>query len=282
MMDKKRGLGRGLAALLPIEEGLRSLPLAQLRASRVQPRTAFDEAGLDELADSIRQQGIVQPLIVSPNGDGTYTIVAGERRYRAAQKAGLAIVPVVVRQVRDDRHLLELALVENLQRADLNPIEEAEAFRLLQENFGLSQEEIALRVGRARPAISNSLRLLKLPTSIQELLRSGRLTAGQARPLLAIEDPDQQRRFAERAAGEGLTARSLEQLAAAQPGRKKKSPRPPEPNAAAAAEKLTQRLQTRVDIERRGRGGAIKIHFHSEDELIRLYDLLVAKGGSSS
>jgi ParB family chromosome partitioning protein len=282
MMDKKRGLGRGLAALLPNEEGLRSLPVAQLRASRVQPRTAFDEAGLDELADSIRQQGIVQPLIVSPNGDGTYTIVAGERRYRAAQKAGLAIVPVVVRQVRDDRHLLELALVENLQRADLNPIEEAEAFRLLQENFGLSQEEIALRVGRARPAISNSLRLLKLPSSIQDLLRSGRLTAGQARPLLAIEDADQQRRLAERAAGEGLTARNLEQLAAAQSSRKKKSPRPPEPNAAAAAEKLTQRLQTRVDIDRRGRGGAIKIHFHSEDELIRLYDLLMAKGGSTS
>jgi len=221
-------------------------------------------------------------LIVSPTGKGTYTIVAGERRWRAAQRAGLTVVPVVVRQVRDDRELLELALVENLQRSDLNPMEEAEAYRTLQENFQLSQEEIAARVGKARPAVANTLRLLKLPPAIQDFLRSGRLTAGQVRPLLTITDPDRQQELALRALREGLSARSMEELASGKkPGAKsaKGASRSPEPHAAAAAERLTQRLQTRVEIDRRGKGGTIRIHFHSEEELIRLYERITGPTG---
>jgi len=279
MSDKKRGLGRGLAALLPAEEGVRSLPVAQLHPNRFQPRVSFDEAGLEELAASIRAQGVIQPLIVTPTGAGSYAIVAGERRWRAAQRAGLAAVPVVVRRVQDDRQQLELALVENLQRADLNPIEEAEAYQALQESFGLAHEEIASRVGKGRPAVSNALRLLKLPPEVQDLLRTGQLTAGQARPLLALTDPDRLLEVARRAVREGLSARTLEALAGGErAARKGAVRRPPEPNAAAAAERLTQRLQTKVEIDRRGRGGVIRIHFHSEEELIRLFDLLHERG----
>ncbi|MCB9378889.1 MAG: ParB/RepB/Spo0J family partition protein [Holophagales bacterium] len=280
--EKRRGLGRGLSALLPADEGVRTLPIDQLQPNRHQPRSWFDDSGLDELAASIRAQGVIQPLIVTPSGSGTYAIVAGERRWRAARRAGLKVVPVVVRQVRDDRQLLELALVENLQRADLNPIEEAEAFRSLQEGFSLSHEEIAERVGRARPAVTNTLRLLKLPSEVQDLLRSGQLTAGQARPLLALESREEILRMAERAATEGLSARSLEALAGAGSApakkRQRRKSRPPEPHAAAAAERLTQHLQTKVEIDRRRRGGQIRIHFHTEEELMRLFDLLAGTG----
>lgn len=287
MNDKKRGLGRGLSALIATESGeaARSLPIAQIQPNRQQPRTEFDDSQLEELAASIKAQGLIQPLIVSPTGKGTYTIVAGERRWRAAQRAGLAVVPVVVRQVRDDRELFELALVENLQRSDLNPMEEAEAYRTLQENFHLSQEEIASRVGKARPAVANTLRLLKLPPAIQDFLRSGRLTAGQVRPLLTIQDPDKQQELAERALREGLSSRSMEELASGKkPAGKsgKVAKKSPEPHAAAAAEKLTQRLQTRVEIDRRGKGGTIRIHFHSEEELIRLYDRITETSGDPS
>jgi ParB family chromosome partitioning protein len=280
MTDKKRGLGRGLSALLPPKqeapEGVRSLPLAQLVPNRLQPRSRFDDTGIDELAASIRAQGMIQPIVVSPIGSNTYTIVAGERRWRAAQRAGLAVVPVVVRQVRDDRHQLELALVENVQRADLNPVEEAEAYRTLAEDFALSHDEIAQRVGKTRAAVTNTLRLLKLPPSVLDLLRAGHLSAGQARALLSLEDAAAIERLAERAARQGLSARALEALTAGRAGRRRTKV-PPEPNAAAAAERLTQRLQTRVEIERRGKGGTIRIHFHVEDELIRLYELLMAR-----
>jgi len=277
MSDKKRGLGRGLSALLPREEppeGVRTLPIQQLVPNRHQPRTRFDDEGLEELAASIRAQGLIQPIVVSRKDSSSYTIVAGERRWRAAQRAGLQVVPVVVRQVDDDRQLLELALVENVQRADLNPVEEAEAYRTLAQNFGLSHEQVAERVGKSRAAISNALRLLKLPPAVLDLLRAGRLTAGQARPLLALGDDGRIEQLAERAAEQGLSARALEALAAG-PGPKRERPAP-EPNAAAAAERLTQRLQTRVEIDRRGRGGTIRVHFHSEEELMRLFDLIIA------
>jgi len=252
------------------------VPLAQLVPNRFQPRSRFDDAGIDELAASIRAQGMIQPIVVTSTGSNTYTIIAGERRWRAAQRAGLASVPVVVRQVRDDRQQLELALVENLQRADLNPVEEAEAYRTLAESFALSHDEIAERVGKTRAAVSNTLRLLKLPPSVLDLLRAGQLSAGQARALLALEDPAAIERLAERAARQGLPARALEALAAGAAGKRRRKS-PAEPNAAAAAERLTQRLQTRVEIERRGKGGTIRIHFHAEEELIRLYELLMAR-----
>ena len=176
-MSRRRGLGRGLDALLEPERVVRSLPLSQLKPNRLQPRTDFDEEGLGELAASIRAQGIVQPIVVTQEGDGGYLIVAGERRWRAARRAGLDEVPVVVREVADDRELLEAALVENLQRSDLNPLEEAEAYRTLKEKFDLSQEEIAVRVGKGRTTVTNRMRLLRLPPEVQDLLRADRLSS---------------------------------------------------------------------------------------------------------
>ncbi|HYH45361.1 MAG TPA: ParB/RepB/Spo0J family partition protein [Thermoanaerobaculia bacterium] len=280
---KKSGLGRGLDALLQKEEEapapIQSLPIGQLKPNRFQPRTQFDDAAIEELAASIKAQGVVQPLVVTPDQDGTYTIVAGERRWRASRRAGLESVPVVVRQVTDDREMLELALVENLQRSDLNALEEAEAYLSLQEKFGLSQEDIATRVGKARTTVTNALRLLRLPDEVQELLREGRLTAGQARPLLGLPSREAQLTLADRAVREGLSARDLERLSS-EPAREKpkKKPRPVEVHTAAAEEKLTRRLQTRVEIRRRGKGGILHIHFHSEEELMRLYEVLVERG----
>ena len=281
MTATRRGLGRGLDALLrPAASDVRTLPVTQLRPNRLQPRRDFEPAALTELAESIRTQGLVQPIVVTPDGQGGYTIVAGERRWRAAQEAGLHEVPVVVRDVRDDRHLLELALVENLQRSDLNPIEEALAFQSLQDEFGLSHEEIAARVGKGRPTISNSLRLLNLPPQVQELVRAGRLTAGQARPLLALGKAAEQVALAERAVSEGLSARQLEALATqARPRQAKRAAASPpaDVHSAAAADRLTRRLQTKVEIRRRRDGGGLlQIHFFSEEDLMRLYDRLIA------
>jgi ParB family transcriptional regulator, chromosome partitioning protein len=281
VIGKRRGLGRGLDALIePPKVEVRSLPVARLSPNRFQPRRDFEPAALAELADSIRAQGVVQPVVVTPGEDGRYVIIAGERRWRAAQQAGLTELPVVVREVADERELLELALVENLQRSDLNPIEEALAFQALAEELGHSQEEIARRVGKARATISNSLRLLNLADEVQALLRSGKLTAGQARPLLALGRPADQVALAERAAREGLSARQLEALVAAPAAaaKRRQSP-PPDVHAAAAAERLTRRLQTRVEIRKRRRGGGVvEIHFHSEEELMRLFDRLVDGG----
>jgi len=277
---RKRGLGRGLDALIekPPAEAVRSLPVASLRPNRLQPRTHFDETAIEELTESIRAQGIVQPLVVTPEGEG-WTIIAGERRWRAARRAGLEEVPVVVREVADARELLELALVENLQRSDLNPLEEAEAYAALQEKFGLSQEEVAGRVGKARTTVTNSLRLLRLPEEVRDLLREGKLTAGQARPLLALPGEEEQIRLAARAVREGLSARDLERLAAPRERPQPKKPdRPVEVHTAAAEEKLTRRLQTRVEIRRQGKGGHLRIYFHSEEELMRLYDVLIERG----
>jgi ParB family transcriptional regulator, chromosome partitioning protein len=281
---KKRGLGRGLDALIEAAPAapvpVQTLLLTQLKPNRYQPRTQFDDDAIEELAASIKAQGVVQPLVVSLEEDGTYVIVAGERRWRASRRAGLESVPVVVRQVADDRELLELALVENLQRSDLNPLEEAEAYLALQEKFGLSQEDIASRVGKARTTVTNALRLLRLPDEVQELMRGGRLTAGQARPLLGLPSREAQVALAERAVREGLSARGLERLSSG-PAREKptKKPRAVEvANTAAAEERLTRRLQTRVEIRRRGKGGVLQIHFHSEEELMRLYDVLVERG----
>lgn len=302
--SKKRGLGRGLDALLPPpeekpsapertaaaeasgeapnREGVLRLPLASLRPNRFQPRTQFDEPALEELAESIRAQGIVQPLVVTIENDGTYSIIAGERRFRAAERAGLSEVPVVVREGLSDRSRLELALVENLQRADLNPLEEAEAYQTLQEAFGLSQEEVANRVGKARPTVANALRLLKLPEEVRELLRGGQLTAGQARPLLGLPTAEAQVDLALKAVRQGLSAREIERLCAG-PREKPERPAPPPPevHAKAAAEKLTRRLQTRVEIRRQGKGGRLELHFHSEEELMRLYDFLMGRDGST-
>ncbi len=286
MTAKRRGLGRGLDALLGAEPkpapdptssiaGV-SVPVGKLEPNRFQPRSVFNDEGLDELAESIRAQGVVQPIVVTPKGRDSYTIIAGERRWRAARRAGLDTVPVVVRQVDDDQQMLEMALVENVQRADLNAIEEAEAYRMLSERFELSQEAIAERVGKGRTTVTNALRLLRLPEEILDFIREGRLTAGQARPLLGIPDRSRQIEIAERAVAEGLSARHLEALAGSKSPAKAKKKKPElDVHTRAAMERLTKDLQTRVEIKKKKRGGTIHIHFHSEEELIRLYDRLM-------
>jgi ParB family chromosome partitioning protein len=291
MNARKRGLGRGLDALIQSNAredeapgggpgaGVRTLPVGSLKPNRLQPRSYFDESAIAELAASIKAQGVVQPIVVAPDPDGSYSIIAGERRWRAARHAGLEEVPVVVREVADDRERLELALVENLQRSDLNPLEEAEAYQALQEKFGLNQEEVATRIGKARTTVTNALRLLKLPAEVRELLRDGRLTAGQARPLLTLPSPEEQIDLALRAVTEGLSARDLERLTAApkESTAPAKKPVKQDVHAAAAEEKLTRRLQTRVEIRRRGKGGDLRIHFHNEEELMRLYEMLMER-----
>ncbi len=291
MSGRRPGLGRGLDALFADSGALpptspravRELPVAQLEPNSRQPRDQFDDAELAGLAGSIAKRGVLQPLVVTadPARNGAYRIVAGERRWRAARKAGLETVPVVFREVESDRELLELALVENLQRADLNALEEAEAFRALSEEFGLSQQEIADRVGRSRAAVANSLRLLRLPEAVQERIRSGALTAGQARPLLSLGDEKSQVELAARAERESLSARELERIASSGPGRKPAATARAggsDPDTVHAVERLTRRLQTRVEISRRARGGGVlKIHFHSEPELMRLYERLSAE-----
>ena len=300
MTARKRGLGRGLDALLeatprrpqPAPEAsegkgtsVTTLAVDALQANRFQPRQMFDEEELEALAKSIEAQGVIQPIVVSPaEQDGRYDIVAGERRWRAARAAGLTEVPVIVREVEGDRELLELALVENLQRSDLNALEEALAYQSLRERFELSQAAIAERVGKDRSTVTNALRLLKLPPEVQDLIRDGQLSAGQARPLLSLSSASEQKAVALRAVKEGLTARQLEELAssAAEPG-PKSTPRSRRTEAvdvhtAAAAETLTQNLQTKVEISRRGDRGVVRIHFHSEEELMRIYEQLVDGG----
>jgi len=287
MNARRRGLGRGLDALLGAEDvtapdsALRELNVGRLRANRFQPRSQFDAHGLEELAESIRAQGVLQPLVVTDDGEAGFTIIAGERRWRAAKMAGLATVPVLVREVAGEQQMLELALVENLQRADLDAIEEAEAYRHLAERFGLSQEAIGQRVGKSRPSVTNALRLLRLPPQVRDMLRDGRITPGQARPLLALGDAHKQAALAERAVAEHLSARQLETLAgrdsseAPSPSRPARSPQhPTDVHTRAAMERLTRLLQTSVEIRRKRRGGEIRIRFHSEDELIRLFDHL--------
>ena len=283
MSANRRGLGRGLDALLgtaseptdPNQQARKdgpTLQVEQLQPNPHQPRSEFDQGQLESLAASIKSRGLVQPIVVSDQGDG-YTIVAGERRWRAAKLAGLQDVPVVFRDQVDERQMLELALIENLQRSDLNPIDEATAFAALRDGYQLSQERVARAVGKSRVTVANSLRLLDLPKQVQGWLKEGSLRAGQARPLLALGDTDTIVAVATKARQEGLSARQIEALVRAK-SRKQKTPKQKEAHAKAAEDRLTRALQTKVEIQRRGKGGVIKVHFHSEDELIRLFDHL--------
>ncbi len=282
-MAKKSGLGRGLDALFS-EAPAASVPrteiaLDDLVPNDYQPRAEFDPEELAELAASIRAQGLIQPILVTPRAKGGYSIVAGERRWRAAREAGLSRVAVVVRDMASKREFLEAALVENLQRSDLNGIEEAEAFNRLRREFGLSHEEIAERVGKSRSAVSNRLRLLGLPDEVQRMLRRGQLTAGQARPLLSLPRARDRILWARRAVKEGLNARQLEAATRPKEASKRRRARPTvDPDTAAAAERLTKHLQTKTEIKRHAKGGKLILAFHSEEELIRLYDMLMRTG----
>jgi ParB family transcriptional regulator, chromosome partitioning protein len=283
---KRKALGRGLSALIPEPEGderrapaaAGEVPLDALEPNPYQPRLSIDPARLAELAASIRASGVVQPILVRRAG-ARYQIIAGERRWRAAQAAGLASVPVSVREVRDDQ-LLELALVENVQRQELTALEEAQAFQRLAGELGLSQEEIARRVGRDRTTIANTLRLLKLPRELRELLSQGRLDAGHARALLSLERVEDQLALGREAARRGLSVREVERRAALARSPRERTAARKEPNTAAAEERLRRALGTRVVIARRGKGGAIRVPFKTEAELQRLFELLLRAGRS--
>lgn len=277
-------MGRGLSALISTDQQLadrdeiREIEIDLIQPGRQQPRTFFDEAKLEELAQSIRTTGIIQPLLVRPSG-GLFELVAGERRWRAAQIAGLARIPAIVREIPDDR-LLEFALVENIQRQELNPIEEANAYKRLIDSLGLTQDEVARRVGRDRTFITNYLRVLRLPTDIQALLEAEKLSFGHARTLLAVQDPVIQRRFAQKIVKHNWSVRETEQRVKSLDERKPAPPKPPQlldPNVRAAEAKLRRALSTQVRIQpqRAGSSGKIEIEYYSLADLDRIFNAIV-------
>jgi ParB family chromosome partitioning protein len=281
---KRKALGKGLSALLPdpdpapapAGDSAAEAAVASLEPNPFQPRSALDSVRLAELSASIRESGMVQPILVRRHGE-RYQIIAGERRWRAAQMAGLPTVPIVVRDVADDR-LLELALVENIQRQELSPLEEAQAFHRLQEELRLTQEEVARKVGRDRTTITNTLRLLRLPREIRDLLHAGTLDAGHGRALLALDKVEDQTALAREAARKGLSVREVERRVALLRAPRTRNAPTRDANTRAAEERLRAALGTRVEIARRGKGGQVRIAFGSEGELNRIFEMLVRPG----
>lgn len=285
-MNQKKVLGRGLGALIPQRQethearttpGLAEIPISQIQPNPYQPRKTFNEASIEELARSVRQHGIVQPLVVTRVGD-KYKLIAGERRFRAAQKAGLTTVPVLIKEMMQESDALQIALIENIQREDLNPIEEALAYHQLHDDFQLTQEEISKRVGKERSTVANFLRLLKLPDPVKKLLASGQLSMGHARALLALESPKKQEQLADRVVRKNLNVRQTEMLASeSSPKTAEKKEKEKDVFTRDAEDKLQRTLRTKVEIDRRRRGGVINIRYGSEDELIRLVDELMGR-----
>ncbi len=302
----RRGLGRGLGSLIPTapsgdgpvppespdpgrdgESGSNGgsiasgayfdeIPLDQIVPNRVQPRQVFEEEALAELVTSVQQIGLLQPVVVRKRATG-YELVMGERRWRACQEAGLSTIPAIVRET-DDVDMLRDALLENLHRAQLNPLEEAAAYGQLLEDFGCTHEELATRIGRSRPQISNTLRLLRLTPAVQRRVAAGVLSAGHARALLAIEDPEIQDRMAARVVAEGISVRGLEEIvsvgATGRSGPRAKRAKPTAPGLADLAERLSDRLETRVKVDLGQRKGKITVEFASLDDLRRIVDVM--------
>jgi ParB family transcriptional regulator, chromosome partitioning protein len=280
MADKRPALGRGLSALIPdapvvpaTSERALEVDIDLLRPNRDQPRTAMDDSKIEELARSIKSNGIIQPIVVRKTPEG-YEIVAGERRWRASQRAGLAKVPVVVRDIPEER-MLAAALIENIQREDLNPIEEAQGYRRLVDEHHLTQEQIAEAVGKDRSSVANYLRLLKLPTEVRSNLSAGSLSMGHARALLALSNETDQLRIAREVVAKNLSVRETETIVkkGTQPAAEREE-NPKDVHTRAAEEKLRFAMGTRVRIVRKGKGGKIEIDFQNEDELQRLYEQL--------
>jgi len=280
----RKALGRGLSALLsdkPLEgEELREIDIDLIEPNPEQPRSVFSEEKLDELAQSIKENGLVQPILVRHISNGRYQIVAGERRWRASQRAGLQKIVAVIRSVEDDK-LLELALIENIQRQELSPIEEAQAYQRLIVSLGLTQEEVAKRVGKDRSSIANYLRLLKLPEGIQRLLESETISMGHARALLSIGTEDGQSKLASEIAEKKLSVRETERLVQKLVSRKKEkdfsTAKQNDANIRAAELKLKRYLGTQVKIKLNGGNGKIEIDFGSANELDRIYSLILHK-----
>ena len=300
----RRGLGRGLGSLIPTgprpdEEPaagdretsptqppatpellggayFAELPLASITPNPVQPRQVFDEDAMTELVTSIREVGLLQPVVVRPLGDDRFELVMGERRWRASEKAGLEKIPAIVRQTGDDAMLRD-ALLENLHRSQLNPLEEAAAYQQLLEDFGCTHDELAGRIGRSRPQISNTLRLLKLSPAVQRRVAAGVLSAGHARSLLAIEDPEAQDALAARVVAEGISVRSLEEIVAVGDVRTAPRPRrnkPVAPGLVEIADRLSDRLETRVKVDLGKTKGKITVEFASLADLQRIVDVM--------
>ncbi|MBE6927838.1 MAG: ParB/RepB/Spo0J family partition protein [Ruminococcaceae bacterium] len=281
---KQRGLGRGLGALIddfsvaPQNEQVTLLPLQKVEPNPNQPRKQFDEEQLQTLADSIAEHGIMQPLAVRSVGEGYYQIIAGERRWRAARIAGLTEVPVMVIDA-DDKTVMELALVENLQRQDLNPMEEAEGYRVLMEDFGLTQEQAATRVGKSRPTVANALRLLALPTEVKDYVIDGTLSAGHARAVLSLPSERLQRAAAQKIIALRLSVRQAEAMCKRMACEKETKPKPAPLSVDYVGEcekLLTKQLGRRVKIINGKRKGHFELEFYGQDDLQRVYEALCA------
>ena len=282
-LNKKKGLGRGLGALIPSSEPIKSdkrpflfIGIEEVRPNPFQPRKKVKEAAIEELAESIKEKGIIQPLLVRKLDEG-YELIAGERRWRAAQKAGLTEVPVLIREAEPNSQL-ELALIENIQRQNLNAMEEAEAYQRLIHDFNLSQEEVARRVGKERSSIANSLRLLKLSPWIQEKIAEGVLSFGHSKCLLSLESALDQKKMAEEVIEKGLSVRELERMIQ----RRGRVSRRKGPTASPIFEDdwvkdMVQRYKTRIRLKRKKNGGLLEIYFHSEEDLIRIVDILMPR-----
>lgn len=281
-MPPKRGLGRGLDALIPISEtsaGVTQLPVSAIGRNPRQPRTRLDPTELEELANSVREHGVIQPLVVAQSAyPGQYTLIAGERRLEAARLAGLPTIPALIREATDQQ-LLELALVENLQRADLGPLETAHAYKHLAEDFGLSHEEIAAKVGKKRVTVTNTLRLLKLPARLLDALASGEITEGHARALLALPNPQAQTAAFTTTLNKGLNVRQTEELVRRLLGQKETRPAKParQVESDALATRLREALGTKVALRRGRKGGTIIIHFYSDEELNAIAEAILGE-----
>jgi ParB family transcriptional regulator, chromosome partitioning protein len=270
----RRGLGRGLEVLMggaPAHAELVHIPVGSIRANSRQPRRRLDAERIDELAESIRAQGVVQPVLVRPGGEGGYELIAGERRWRAARVAGLATVPAVVRET-DDRDSLLLALVENVAREDLSPVDEARAYAALMDEFGLALGEVAEQVGRSKPAVSNRVRLLELSDDVLGLLERGRLSEGHARAILAVPDNEERRRLARRIVRQGLSVRAAERAARWAGARTK--PRRRQPVDPALAERARDALRRLTGADAKVAAGRIEVYFETELELEELVEAL--------
>ena len=283
-MGRRTGLGRGLGALIPETEqptgGVAHVPVLAITPNPLQPRTVIDPEALTELAASIREHGLIQPLIVTQQGPDRYQLIAGERRWQAARMAGLAQVPVIVKEATPQQ-ALEIALVENIQRADLNPLEEAVAFRQLVDEFDLTQEQVAERVGKSRVSVTNTLRLLRLPAAVKQALLDGTIREGHARTLLALPTKEAQVAALKTVITKGLSVRQTEELVRrlmAEPTPPKQA-EPVSPEVQALEEDFRETLGTKVSLFRSRKGrGRLVIHFFSEEELQALYDVIVGGG----
>jgi len=283
MAPRKSGLGKGLEALIPLAEeeataaqGVVEAPIGSIAPNPHQPRSTIRDQDLLELAASIEEHGVIQPLIVTRAPDG-YQLIAGERRWRAARLAGLSAVPIVVKDVAPSE-MLELALVENLQRSDLNPLEEAVAYRQLTEDFGLTQEQVARRVGKSRVAVSNTLRLLKATPAVQEALAGGKISEGHGRALLGLEKAEAQDAALKTVLKQELTVRQTEGLVRrllGQRGEEKQAAPTISSETRALESRFREALSTKVSLARKGAGGRIVIYFYSEEELAALYERIV-------